>query len=268
MPKKKLPYNDRGGYAYVYVNRKPVALKAPNGRRCKTGTKEALCAYHRFSLGIVDKSAQPDTEPKVTVEELACEYLKYLKELQHVDYSSGVSGLVFPFGIAYFSSESARKFMQYQAGSTTSVRIILRDFLLVLYGDDHLVDSFTPKCLKNVRVMMIKSQRFNRKTINRYIGRIIAIFAWGMVEEFVKETTHRALKLIKPLEKGHPDTWDNPPREDVPFDAVVRLLPFLAPVLQTMIQIQGLHGMRSGEVCRMRVGEIDRSRVEKTGFWY
>ena len=49
---------------------------------------------------------------------------------------------------------------------------------------------------------------------------------------------------------------------------VVRLLPFLVPVLQAMVQIQGLHGMRPDEVCHMRVGEIDRSRVQKTGFWY
>jgi hypothetical protein len=50
MPKKNLPYNNRNGYAYVYVNRKPVALKAPDGSRCKTGTPEAKAAYHRFIL--------------------------------------------------------------------------------------------------------------------------------------------------------------------------------------------------------------------------
>ena len=31
MPKKKLLYSDRGGYAYVYVNRKPVALQPWRG---------------------------------------------------------------------------------------------------------------------------------------------------------------------------------------------------------------------------------------------
>jgi len=30
MPKKKLPYYDRKGYAHVYANRQPVSLKAPN----------------------------------------------------------------------------------------------------------------------------------------------------------------------------------------------------------------------------------------------
>jgi len=44
MPKKKLPYYDRKGYAYVYVNRQPVSLKAPNGRRCKKG-RWVECLY-------------------------------------------------------------------------------------------------------------------------------------------------------------------------------------------------------------------------------
>ena len=77
MPKKKYPYNDRNGYAYVYVNRKPVSLKASNGRRCKTGTKEALCAYHRFSLDVLDKPdgyAVPSGESDITIEELAAGY--------------------------------------------------------------------------------------------------------------------------------------------------------------------------------------------------
>jgi len=55
---------------------------------------------------------------------------------------------------------------------------------------------------------MIKSQRLCRRTLNFYVGRIVAIFAWGVEEELVKETTYRALKLVKPLEKGHPGTWD------------------------------------------------------------
>jgi len=238
MTKKKYPYSDRNGYAYVYVNRKPVSLKASNGKRCKTGSKEALCAYHRFGLCIAEPTVytHPSGELNVALEELAAGYLAYSKERQRDDYPI--------------------------------VKMVVDDFLLAFYGDGHLVDSFTPKCLKNVREAMIKSQRFCRQTINRHISRIVAIFAWGVSEELVKETTHRALKLVRYLEEGHPGTWDNSPRKDISFDVVVRLLPFLVPVLRAMVQVQGLHGMRSGEVCHMRVGEIDRSRVDKTGFWY
>ena len=86
MPKKKLPYYDRKGYAYIYVNRQPVSLKAPNGRRSKTGTPEALCAYHRFSLGI-DNSPTPN-EHNISVTELSAGYLTHLKTKQHVNYDT------------------------------------------------------------------------------------------------------------------------------------------------------------------------------------
>ena len=234
---KKIPYSDRNGYAYVYVNRKPVAMKAPDGSRCKTGSKEALCAYHRFSLGIGNEPVGdvPNGKPTVTIEELASKYLTYVKA-RHSDYGN--------------------------------FKTIVNDFLLASFGDEYPVESFTPKCLKKVREAMIESQRFCRNVINLYISRIVTIFSWGVSEELVQETTHRALLTVKRLEEGHPGTRENPPREEVPFDVVVRLVSFLIPILRVMVQIQGLHGMRPGEVCRMRVGEIDRSKEQKTGFWY
>jgi integrase len=219
-------------------------LKTLDGSRCKTGTKEALCAYHRHALGMTEDEGDvsghpryslPSGESDVTVAELAAGYLTYSKG-RNMDKST--------------------------------LRIILDDFLLALFGDEFLVDSFSPKCLKKVREAMIQSKRFNRETINHRISRIVTIFGWGVSEELVKETTHRALKTVKKLEEGHPGTWDNPPREDVPFDVVARLIPFLVPMLQAMVQIQWLQGMRPNEVCRMRVGQIDRSRKQKTGLWY
>ena len=133
MPKKKLPYYDRKGYAYVYVNRQPVSLKSPNGRRCKTGTPEAMSAYLRHSLGI-DDSPTPN-EHNVTITELSAGYLTHLKTKRHDNYDT--------------------------------VKTVVDDFLHALYGDGYPVDAFTPKCLKNLREMMIKSQRLCRRTLIR-----------------------------------------------------------------------------------------------------
>jgi hypothetical protein len=75
MSKKKCPYNDRNGY--VYVNRKPVALKAPDGSRCKSGTKEALTAYHRFHVELQTNPTflVPKNERNITLDEVAAAYL-------------------------------------------------------------------------------------------------------------------------------------------------------------------------------------------------
>jgi len=80
MPKKNYPYNDRKGYAYIYVNRKPVALKAPDGSRCKTGTPEAKAAYHRYHYELSRNPTgyiPPSGEQDVTVEELVAGFLNY-----------------------------------------------------------------------------------------------------------------------------------------------------------------------------------------------
>ena len=246
MPKlvnKNPRLGQKEGRAVVRYRGATHYLKKPDGSSCKPGTKEALAAYNRLCLELQNnceytiprKYALQHEEPGVMMKELAAGYLTY-SEARHTDYANVVT--------------------------------IIRDFLLPLYGGGYLVESFTPKCLKNVRDAMIKSQRFSRGTINNYCRRIVAIFAWGVGEELVQETTHRALKLVKQLDEGHPGTWENAPREDISFDVVTRLLPFLVPVLRAMVQIQGLHGMRSGEVCNMRVGEIDRTKEQKTGFWY
>jgi integrase len=247
MPKLKNrnpALGQKEGRAVVRYQGNTHYLKKPDGTPCKPCTKEALAAYNRLCIELQHNPAYaapkryavPCEEPDATIAELAAGYLTYLKARQHTDCGS--------------------------------IQIIIGDFLLPLYGDEYPVDSFTPKCLKKVREVMIQSQRFSRGTINRYVSRIVSIFAWGVTEELVQETTHRALKLVRQLEEGHPGTWDNAPREGIAFDVVNRLLPFLVPVLRAMVQIQGLHGMRSGEVCCMRVGEIDRSRVHQTGFWY
>jgi hypothetical protein len=92
MSKKKHPYSDRNGYAYIYINRNPVALKAPNGTRCKTGTPEALSAYHRLSLEIQSNPGYvaprgyiaPSGESDVTIDELTAAYLTHATVLEFI----------------------------------------------------------------------------------------------------------------------------------------------------------------------------------------
>ena len=231
------------GRAVVRYKGKTIYLKKQDGTPCKPGTRDALAAYNRLCLElqsnpdyIPSKQPTPSEEPNATLKELAGGYLTYSKVMHSADYRN--------------------------------IQIIVVDFLLALFDSTFPADSFTPKSLKKVQEAMILSQRFSRGTINNYTRKIVGIFAWGVTEGLVQETTHRALKLVRQLKKGHPGTWDNKPRHGVSFAMINRLLPFLIPMLRAMVQIQGLQGMRSGEICNMRVGEIDRSREHKTGFWY
>jgi integrase len=113
---------------------------------------------------------------------------------------------------------------------------------------------------------MIQSGRFCRNTINKYIQLLVYIFKWGVEEERVLEMTWRTLKIVKSLSKDHPGTFENPPREEVPDDVILRTLPFMPPTIRAMVLIQRLTGMRPSEIYNMRAGDIDRTRGN--GLWY
>ena len=113
---------------------------------------------------------------------------------------------------------------------------------------------------------MVQSQRFCRRIVNRYTFRIISIFAWGVENDLVQETTWRALKAVKALQEGAPGTFDNEEREPVSDDVIRRTLPFMPPTLRAMVQLQRMLGMRPNEIFKMRAGDIDTSR--KNGLWY
>jgi len=113
---------------------------------------------------------------------------------------------------------------------------------------------------------MVQSRRFCRKLVNKYANLIASIFGWGVENELVAETTWRALKAVKSLPEGYPGTFDNAEREPVSDDVIRRTLPFMPPTLRAMVQVQYLTGCRPGEVFRMRVGKIDRTRGN--GLWY
>jgi len=219
-------------YAVVYYRGKIHYL----GRH---GTPDALTAYNRFCAEI---QANPvfflsSGEKHVIVRELTAAFLDHAKaNFTPTDYSF--------------------------------YRVIVLDFLDKLYGDETPVENFTPRCLKLVREDMVKSRRFCRNIVNRCVNCIISIFAWGVENELVLETTWRALKVVKSLPKGYPSTFDHDDREPVADNVVQQTLPFMPPTLRAMVQIQRLTGMRPSEVFRMRVGEIDRSRVHNTGLWY
>jgi len=227
MPKlKNSPpeYQKSGKYAVVYHN----------GKRCYLGlysSKESHVAYSRF---LAERQANPTFhlekgETDIAICELTAAFLDHTKVTSDSkDYSH--------------------------------CRVVVLEFMDKLYGDDIPVDNFKPGSLKLVREEMIRSRRFCRRTVNRYTHRIVSIFAWGVENELVKETTWRALKSVKSLPEGNPGTFDNEEREPVPDDVIRRTLPFMPPTLRAMVVVQRLTGCRPGEIFKIRVGDIDRTQ--------
>lgn len=125
------------------------------------------------------------------------------------------------------------------------------------------VSQFGPLALRKVRAMMIE-QRLSCSTTNARVNMIRSIFQWGVSMELVPTETHQKLMALKAInEKQFPELASKPVQPVAEAD-VAAILPHLSSQVATMVQLQWLTGMRPGEVCAMRVGDIDL-KGEKLG---
>jgi len=221
-----------GDYAFTRFQGKKISL----GR---WGSDEAKQAYARFITEL-----QNNPLPNLAIARSSAKFSAPLNQ----------EGLISELTVLYLRHIKANNIQQ---SDYSLCETILEDFLLPLYAD-FPANSFSPKCLKAVRSNMVASGRYCREGINKQIRRIIAMFSFGVEEELCDVQTVAALREVKPLRKGAVGTYDHPPRKPVPEEVIKRTLPFLTPLLQAMVQIQWLLGLRPTEVCKMKVGDIDR----------
>jgi integrase len=126
-----------------------------------------------------------------------------------------------------------------------------------LYGSTPAKDFGSLK-LQAVRQHMIDAG-LSRGVINQRIGRIAHMFKWAAANELVPAIVHVALKTVAGLQKGRSDARETEPVKPVPDANVDTVKPFVSRQVWAMIELQRLTGMRPGEVCQMRTGDIDTS---------
>lgn len=124
-----------------------------------------------------------------------------------------------------------------------------------LYGHTPAVE-FGPKALKAVRQSMVTAD-WCRSYVNRQIGRVRQVFAWAVAEEMVPVGVVAALREVEPLTARRSGVRESKPVKPVPEAHVEAAKEKLAPVIRAMIDLQSVTGMRPGEVCQMRTGDID-----------
>jgi integrase len=129
--------------------------------------------------------------------------------------------------------------------------------LKALFGHS-LAADFGPKDLKIVQRNLI-DQSLSRSYINGQINRIKRIFKWAVVEQLVSPSVHHGLQALPGLRRGRSEARETRPVRPVPDSHVDAVLPFVAPPVVAMIQLQRLTGMRSGELVLMRTCDIDMS---------
>jgi integrase len=129
--------------------------------------------------------------------------------------------------------------------------------LKALYGHA-IAAGFGPKDLKTIRHQMIEEGR-SRTYINNQVNRIKRIFKWAVSEELVPPSVYQGLQTVAGLRYGRSQARETTPVRPVADIHMEAVLPFVAPPIAAMIQLQRLTGMRSGEVVIMRACDIDMS---------
>lgn len=151
-----------------------------------------------------------------------------------------------------------------------TLRVLLRT-----HGPTPIAD-FGPVALRQVRQAMIdgswltadeRKWREKRKQplgwcrtqINSRINKIKHAWAWAVGQELIPVEAYQRLQLVECLEAGRSAAHDYDEVEPVEDAIVDKTLPFLGPVVSVMVQVQRLTGMRPGEICRLRLDELDRA---------
>jgi len=98
---------------------------------------------------------------------------------------------------------------------------------------------------------------YARTHCNKLVNFAIHIFKWGEVRRLAPPGKSRELQVIEPLRSGAArETEDRMPVDD---EVVERTKPHLLRVYQAFVLILRETGARPSEICRMKVGDIDRT---------
>lgn len=117
---------------------------------------------------------------------------------------------------------------------------------------------FGPLALDEVRQRMV-SLGWRRNTANAHADCVVRCWAWAASRELVPASCWQALLSLGRLRKGRTAAPESDPVGPPDPAAVEAVLARLPRVVADMARVQRLTGMRGGEVCSMRVSDIDRT---------
>jgi integrase len=189
-----------------------------------------LIAEWRESQRQAKGSVSPRTDPALSINDMLLAYWKFAK--------------------TYYVRDGE------PTKELTSMQEAIRP-LRKLYGRTE-ARQFGPKALKAVRQDLIDGD-LSRKVTNHRINRIKRIFKWAVAEELVPPASLHGLQAVTGLRFGRTEARETDPVKPVADEWVTPILPYVAPQVATMIQLQRLTGMRPCEVVLMRESDIDRS---------
>lgn len=141
-----------------------------------------------------------------------------------------------------------------------SVRPALRR-LGRMYGTVPVRD-FDPPALRAFQRSLLEEpgregRTLSRTYVNVLVGRVRAMFKWGVAEGLVPAPIWQGLQAVPAVRLGAPGVAETERVRPVDDAVVTATLAQLPAVVADIVRLQRLTGMRPGEVCRLRATEID-----------
>jgi integrase len=103
-----------------------------------------------------------------------------------------------------------------------------------------------------------RKHRVSGQAVMTISGRTFYLGPWNS-KELVQPSVYEALRCVAGLRAGRSAARESDPIRPVSDDVVDATLPYLSSIVRAMVQFQRFTGARPGEVCAMRIGEVDRA---------
>jgi integrase len=107
--------------------------------------------------------------------------------------------------------------------------------------------------------LLASQKAMSRGVINQRVGHILRVFRWGVAEELVPETVHRALTAVPGLQQGRTEVHESQGVKPVAVEVVETTLSRMPAPVAAMVRLQLLTDMRVGEVIVMRAIDLTMS---------
>lgn len=137
-------------------------------------------------------------------------------------------------------------------------------FLKDLYAELP-VSEFGPSQFKAVRESILRqvnpvSKRMrSRRHVNQMMKRIARMFKWAAGEAMIPASIYESIRLVPSLKRGRTEAPESKPVLSVAQSDIDKTLLHLPETVADMVSVQLLCGCRPGELCRLKIGMIDRS---------
>lgn len=117
-------------------------------------------------------------------------------------------------------------------------------------------DEFRAPHLSAIQKAMI-AKKLSRTYINGQIRRIVKVFVRGRLDGLVSAETVADLKLLPPVRRGHPTVHETGRVLSVDDATIDATMPALSKLMQDIVRILRLDGMRVGELCPLRLDQMN-----------